>query len=83
MIRFKCRLKDNIKADLKEMVYEVLVWVHLASVMFQCRALVDKVMEFNVFHLRALYYAKTLITNKCTKRVLSSILTHSYMFRPC
>jgi hypothetical protein len=26
---------------------------------------------FNVFHVRALYYAKTLITNKCTKRVLS------------
>jgi hypothetical protein len=29
------------------------------------------------------YYTKTLITNKCTKRVLSSIVTHSYMFRPC
>jgi hypothetical protein len=27
--------------------------------------------------------SKTLITNKCTKRVLSSIVTHSYMFRPC
>jgi hypothetical protein len=27
--------------------------------------------------------AKTLITNKCTERVLSPILTHSYMFRPC
>jgi hypothetical protein len=26
---------------------------------------------------------KTLITNKCTNRVLSSIVTHSYMFRPC
>jgi hypothetical protein len=26
---------------------------------------------------------QTLITNKCTKRVLSSIVTHSYMFRPC
>jgi hypothetical protein len=26
---------------------------------------------------------KTLITNKCTKRVLSSIVTHFYMFRPC
>jgi hypothetical protein len=25
----------------------------------------------------------TLITNKCIKRVLSSIVTHSYMFRPC
>jgi hypothetical protein len=36
-----------------------------------------------VFHVRALYYTKTLITNKCTKRVLSSIVTHSYMFRPC
>jgi hypothetical protein len=39
--------------------------------------------EFNVFHVRALYYTKTLITNKCTKRVLSSIVTHSYMFLPC
>jgi hypothetical protein len=26
---------------------------------------------------------KPLITNRCTKRVLSSIVTHSYMFRPC
>jgi hypothetical protein len=25
--------------------------------------------SFNVFHVRALYYTKTLITNKCTKRV--------------
>jgi fumarate reductase subunit C len=38
---------------------------------------------FNVFHVRALYHTKTLITNKCTKRVLSSVVTHSYMFRPC
>jgi hypothetical protein len=37
----------------------------------------------NVFHVCALYYTKTLITNKCTRRVLSSIVTHSYMFRPC
>jgi hypothetical protein len=36
-----------------------------------------------VFHVRALYHTKTLITNKCTKRVLSSIVTHSYMFWPC
>jgi hypothetical protein len=27
--------------------------------------------------------SKTLIPNKCTKRVLLSIVTHSYMFRPC
>jgi hypothetical protein len=26
---------------------------------------------------------KTLITNKCTKGVLSSIVSHSYTFRPC
>jgi hypothetical protein len=29
------------------------------------------------------YHTKTLITNKCTKRVLSSIVKQSYMFRPC
>jgi hypothetical protein len=40
------------------------------------------IYSFNVFHVRALYYTKTLITNKCTKRVLSSIVTHSYIFRP-
>jgi hypothetical protein len=28
-------------------------------------------------------YTKTLIINKRTKRVLSSIVTHSYMFRSC
>jgi hypothetical protein len=43
----------------------------------------NTISNFNVFHVRALYYTKTLITNKCTKRVLSSIVTHSYMFRPC
>jgi hypothetical protein len=26
-------------------------------------------------------YSKTLITNKCAKRALSSVVTHSYMFR--
>jgi hypothetical protein len=26
---------------------------------------------------------ETPITNKCTKTVLSSIVTHSYIFRPC
>jgi hypothetical protein len=41
------------------------------------------ILIFNVFHVHALYYTKTLSTNKCTKRVLSSIVTHSYMFRPC
>jgi hypothetical protein len=43
----------------------------------------EYVHDFNVFPVRALYYTKTLITTKCTKRVLSSIVTHSYMFRPC
>jgi hypothetical protein len=40
-------------------------------------------LKFNVFHVRALHHTKTLITNRCIKRVLSSIVTHSYMFRPC
>jgi hypothetical protein len=26
---------------------------------------------------------KTLNTNKCTKSLFSSIISHSYMFRPC
>jgi uncharacterized Fe-S cluster protein YjdI len=39
--------------------------------------------SFNVFHVRALYYTKTLITNKCTERIFTSVVTHSYMFRPC
>jgi hypothetical protein len=43
----------------------------------------NNIQSFYVFHVRALYYTKTLITNKCTKRVVSSIVTHSYMFRPC
>jgi hypothetical protein len=43
---------------------------------------VNILYRFNVFHVRAICYTKTLITNKCTKRVLSSIVTHSYMFRP-
>jgi hypothetical protein len=43
----------------------------------------NNIAKINVFHVHALYHTKTLITNKCTKRVLSSIVTHSYMFRPC
>jgi hypothetical protein len=42
----------------------------------------DILHKFNVFHVRALYHTKTLIANKCTKRVLTSIVAHSYMFRP-
>jgi hypothetical protein len=30
--------------------------------------------KFNVFHVRALYHTKTLITNKCTNRVLSPVV---------
>jgi hypothetical protein len=45
--------------------------------------LINLLTIFNVFHVRALYHTKTLITNKCTKRVLLSIVTHSYMFRTC
>jgi hypothetical protein len=52
-------------------------WNHIRCFYF------EEVLEFNVFHVRALYYTKTLITSKCTKRVLSPIVTHSYMFRPC
>jgi hypothetical protein len=43
----------------------------------------DRRLYLDVFHVLALYHTKTLITNKCTKRALSSIATHSYMFRPC
>jgi hypothetical protein len=45
----------------------------------------DPVGQWTVQVLQQLiaYSLKTLITNKCTERVLSSIVTHSYMFRPC
>jgi hypothetical protein len=42
----------------------------------------NKVILSNAFHVRALYHTKTLIANKCTKKVLS-IVTRYYMFRPC
>jgi hypothetical protein len=35
------------------------------------------------FTINTIKHTKSLITNKCTKRVLSSIVTHYYMFRPC
>jgi hypothetical protein len=38
--------------------------------------LIDPKRVFNVIHVRALYHTKTLITNKCKKRVSSSIVTH-------
>jgi hypothetical protein len=46
-------------------------------------------LSFCRFHSSKHWYSeqhlitKTLITKKCTKRVLSSIVTHSCMFRPC
>jgi hypothetical protein len=43
-----------------------------------------RLQKFNVFHVRALYYTKkTLNPNECTKSFFASIITHSYMFRPC
>jgi hypothetical protein len=42
----------------------------------------DSLYKFNVFHVRALYYTKTLSPANA-QRVLSSVVTHSYMFRPC
>jgi hypothetical protein len=46
----------------------------------------DQIMSKHVAVVKHITYTnctKTLITKKCTKRVLSSIATHSYMFRPC
>jgi hypothetical protein len=40
-------------------------------------------LKFNVFHVRALYNTKTINHQQNAQRVLSSIVTHSYMFRPC
>jgi hypothetical protein len=57
--------------------------VSLKQILRWSVTLFQSIYLFNVFHVRAVYYTKTLITNKCTKRVLSSIITHSYMFRPC
>jgi hypothetical protein len=54
-----------------------LVWMYCVALWWYIHR------RFNVFHVRALYHTKTLITNKCTKLVLSSIVAHSYMFRPC
>jgi hypothetical protein len=39
--------------------------------------------KFNVFHVRALYYTKNINHQQMHKEFFSSIVTHSYMFRPC
>jgi hypothetical protein len=39
-------------------------------------------MRYCYNNINRCYNTKTLITNKCTKRVLSQIVTHSYMFGP-
>jgi hypothetical protein len=41
------------------------------------------IYDFSKFDITKTFSTKTLTTNKCTKRILSSIVTHSYMFRPC
>jgi hypothetical protein len=46
-------------------------------------AYVQSLLKVCTSQLNGTFSTKTLITNKCTKRVLSSIVTHSYMFRPC
>jgi hypothetical protein len=39
---------------------------------------------FNVFHVRALYYTKNIKHQQMRKGFFfSSLVTHSYMFRPC
>jgi hypothetical protein len=40
-------------------------------------------IKFNVFHVRALYHTKNTDHKQMHKESLSSIVTHSYMFRPC
>jgi hypothetical protein len=72
------RIKQCIGLVLKS-CQNIYTWNSVPLYARECTVL----LWFNVFHVRALYYTKTLITNKRTKRVLSSIVTYSYMFRPC
>jgi hypothetical protein len=39
------RWKDNIKGDLKEIVYQGVDWIHLAQIRDQWRAVVNRVMN--------------------------------------
>jgi hypothetical protein len=40
-------------------------------------------IKFNVFHVRALYYTKNIKHQRMHKGFFSSLVIHSYIFRPC
>jgi hypothetical protein len=42
------RCEDNIRTDLKEIRWVVVDWIHLAQDRNQSRALVNKIMNFQV-----------------------------------
>jgi hypothetical protein len=46
------RWKDNIKMDLREIVWEVVDWIHLGQHRNQWRAVVNTVMNFRLYKRR-------------------------------
>jgi hypothetical protein len=44
----RCKLKDNIKVDLREKLWGGLVWIHLSKDMDHWRVLINTVMNLQV-----------------------------------
>jgi hypothetical protein len=66
------------------LLYQLVQLVGGLLLLYQLVQLVGGLLLlYQLTHGHGAYYTKALITNKCTKRALSSVVTHSYMFRPC
>jgi hypothetical protein len=48
LVRRRCRWEDNIRMDLREIGWEVVVWIHVAQDRDQWRGLVNAVMNLRV-----------------------------------
>jgi hypothetical protein len=63
---------------------KVIFFIMKPTCTFSCvLVVIDEQLLVGIRNTRRNYGTKTLVTNKCTKRVLPSIVTHSNMFRPC
>jgi hypothetical protein len=76
MLRGVCRCQSALRQALSAHLH---LQLSLSSELIsRCKA-----VNFKCGITQNVHKTKTLITNKYTKRILSSIVTHSYKFRPC
>jgi hypothetical protein len=69
------RWKDNIRMDLREIVWQVVDWIHLAQDMDHCRGLVNTVMNLRVL-LKVRNFFSSLVVLCFLRRALLHEVTY-------